>query len=96
MALTSDAMTQADLYDYGNTYVGQRLSMIEGISQVITYGAPYAARIQVDPEKLAAMGVGINDVADAIAQGNVDKPTGTLFGEKKRIHYRCRWTAAQC
>jgi len=82
MALTSPSMTQSQLYDYGHTYLGQRISMTEGVSQVVTYGAPYAARIQVDPEKLAAMQVGIDEVADAIKLGNVNLPTGTLFGEK--------------
>jgi len=85
MAITSENMTEAELYDYGNTFIGQRLSMIEGISQVITYGSPFAARIQVDPEKLAAKNIGINEVAKAIQTGNVDQPVGTLFGPKKEF-----------
>ncbi len=83
MAITSPVMDQAKLYDYGNTFIGQRLSTIEGISQVITYGSPFAARIQVDPEKLAAKNIGLNEVARAIQQGNVDLPTGALFGPKE-------------
>lgn len=82
LALTSDTMTQYELYDYANTYVGQRLNMVEGVSQVETYGAPYAARIQVDPEKLSAMKVGIDEVTQSLVEGNVDKPVGTLFGPK--------------
>jgi len=82
MALTSPSMTQSQLYDYGHTYLGQRISMIDGVSQVLTYGAPYAARIQVDPEKLAAMQIGIDEVTAEIKAGNVNLPTGTLFGEK--------------
>src|SRR5690606_6776434 len=41
----------------------------------------YAVRIQVDPTKLAAYGVGIDEVANAIDQANVNLPTGTLNGE---------------
>jgi hydrophobic/amphiphilic exporter-1 (mainly G- bacteria), HAE1 family len=80
LSITSSTMDQAKLYDYGNTFIGQRISMIDGISQVLTYGAPYAARIQIDPEKIAAMGIGIDEVATAIRKGNVNLPTGTLYG----------------
>ncbi len=81
-ALVNPNMTLGDLYDYGNTFIGDRLSMIEGVSQVITYGAPYAARIQVDPEKLAAKNIGIDEVANLLSQGNVDLPLGTLWGKR--------------
>lgn len=81
-ALVNPNMTLGDLYDYGNTFIGERLSMIEGVSQVITYGSPYAARIQVDPEKLAAKNIGIDQIADLLSQGNVDLPLGTLWGKR--------------
>ncbi|HSX13383.1 MAG TPA: efflux RND transporter permease subunit [Chlamydiales bacterium] len=81
-ALINPNMTLSELYDYGSTFIGNRLSMIEGVSQVITYGTPYAARIQVDPEKLAAKNIGIDEVAMQLATGNVDLPLGTLWGEK--------------
>jgi hydrophobic/amphiphilic exporter-1 (mainly G- bacteria), HAE1 family len=85
MAIASDTMTLGDLYDYGNTYIGQRLSMIDGVSQVLTYGSPYAARVQIDPEEIAAKNVGLGDVALAVKKGNVDLPTGTLFGPKQEF-----------
>ncbi len=81
-ALVNPNMTLSDLYDYGNTFIGERLSMIEGVSQVITYGSPYAARIQVDPEKLAAKNIGLDEVATLIEQSNVDLPLGTLWGNR--------------
>ncbi len=81
LAITAPTMTKAELYDYGNTYIGQRLSMIDGISEISTFGAPYAARIQVDPEKLAAKQIGIDDVVDRIKTGNVDLPVGVLYGQ---------------
>lgn len=85
LALTSDTMGQNKLYTYGDTYIGQRISMIEGVSQVETYGAPYAARIQVDPEKIANMGIGIDEIAEAIKRGNVELATGTLYGENREF-----------
>ncbi|MBS0626211.1 MAG: efflux RND transporter permease subunit [Verrucomicrobia bacterium] len=82
LAYTSSSMTMADLYDYANTFIGQRLSMVEGVSQVVTYGSPYAVRVQIDPEKLAAKNIGLDEVADVIQQANVDHPVGTLFGPR--------------
>lgn len=81
-AVTSPSISLAKLHDYGSTIIGQRLSMIDGVSQVLTFGSPYAARIQVNPQKLAALNVGIDEVASAIQDGNVDLPVGTLYGPK--------------
>lgn len=81
-ALVNPNMTMGQLYDYGNTFLGERMSMIEGVSQVITYGAPYAARIQVDPEKLAAKNIGLDEVVRSIGGANIDVPTGTLWGPR--------------
>jgi len=82
LAITSPSMDLGQLYDYGSTYIGKRLNMVEGVSRVLTYGEPYAARVQVDPEKLAAWEIGIDEVVNAVQQGNVDLPVGTLYGAK--------------
>lgn len=82
LSFTSPAMTLYDLYDYANTFIGQRISMVEGVSQVITYGSPYAVRVQVDPEKLAAKNIGIDQVTKVLQDGNVDLPLGTLYGPR--------------
>lgn len=84
-ALTSSNMTLAELYDYSYTIIGQRLSMIDGVSQVLTYGAPFAVRVQVDPEKVASIGMGIDEITESIQQGNVELPTGTLFGKSREF-----------
>lgn len=81
-AVTSPSIQVSKLHDYASTLIGQRISMIQGVSQVMTYGSPYAARIQVNPEKLAALNIGIDEVANAIQTGNVDLPVGTLYGAK--------------
>ncbi|MBX7065716.1 MAG: efflux RND transporter permease subunit [Parachlamydiales bacterium] len=75
-------MTLSDLYDYGNTFIGERISMIEGVAQVTTYGSPYAVRVQVDPEKLAAKNLGLDKVTQSIQTTNVNLPLGTLYGER--------------
>jgi len=80
--ITSPNMTLADLYDYGNTFIGERLSMVEGVAQVVAFGAPYAVRVQIDPEKLAAKNIGLDQVTQSIKWTNVDLPLGTLYGER--------------
>ncbi len=81
-ALTSPSMDLAKLYDYANTFIAKRLTMVNGVAQVIAYGSPYAARVQVDPQKLAAKEIGIDEVVNAVQQGNVNLPLGSLFGPK--------------
>ncbi len=78
--IKSPDMSLSDLYNYGDVILGQRLSILEGVSQVQTYGSPYAVRLRVDPQKMAARGIGINDVGEAIKAANVYLPTGTLYG----------------
>ena len=83
LALTSPTLSLGDLYNYAFSVLGQRISIVEGVSQVTTYGQPYAVRLRVDPQKLAAKGIGINDVGQAIQNANVYLPVGTLFGPKR-------------
>ncbi|MBA2368102.1 MAG: efflux RND transporter permease subunit [Candidatus Protochlamydia sp.] len=80
IALTSATMARSELYTYANTYIGQRLSMLQGVAQVITYGSPYAVRIQVNPYTLANLGITLEEVSEAIVKGNPNLPTGTLTG----------------
>jgi len=81
-AITSPNMTLSQLYDYGNTFIGERISMIEGVGQVITYGSAYAVRVQIDPEKLAAKNIGLDQVTASIQETNVNLPLGTLNGQR--------------
>lgn len=81
--IRSPNMTLSDLYDYGNTFIGERISMVEGVSQVTTYGSPYAVRVQIDPEKLAAKNLGLDQVTQSIQMTNVNLPLGTLYGERE-------------
>jgi HAE1 family hydrophobic/amphiphilic exporter-1 len=80
LALTSSTMTLADLYTYSDNIIGVPLSLIEGVSQVVTYGQPFAVRLQVDPQRLAAKNIGIDQFASSIQQHNANIPTGTIFG----------------
>jgi HAE1 family hydrophobic/amphiphilic exporter-1 len=79
-ALTSDTMPLTQLNDYAENYLAQNFSMVNGVSQVITYGQKFAARIQVNPRLLAKQGIGIDDVERAVKAANVNLPGGTLDG----------------
>jgi hydrophobic/amphiphilic exporter-1 (mainly G- bacteria), HAE1 family len=84
-ALTSATLRLSALDEYGQTNIAQRISMIEGVAQVMVYGSQKAAvRVQVDPRELAARGIGIDEVATAIDSGNANLPTGILYGPDKQ------------
>jgi HAE1 family hydrophobic/amphiphilic exporter-1 len=86
LALTSDVLPLSEVNEYAETFLAQRISTISGVAQVLVYGQQkYAVRVQVDPNKLAARGVGINEVEQAIAQANVNLPTGTLYGKDRQF-----------
>src|SRR3990167_115518 len=84
LALTSDTLPLSTVNEYAETYLAQRISTISGVAQVQVFGQQkYAVRVQVDPNALAARGVGINEVEQAVAQANVNLPTGTLYGKDR-------------
>ncbi|PYI87178.1 MAG: acriflavine resistance protein B, partial [Verrucomicrobia bacterium] len=73
LALTSDTLPLSTVDEYAETLMAQRISMVSGVAQVSVFGAQtYAVRVQLDPNALASRGVGIDEVQDAIAQGNVN------------------------
>lgn len=80
LTVSSETLTRGQLYDYANKTIGQRISMIEGVSQVQVWGAKSAVRVQVDPNKLAAFKIGLNDIAAVVNSGTVTIPGGSLNG----------------
>ncbi|HWX56690.1 MAG TPA: efflux RND transporter permease subunit [Verrucomicrobiae bacterium] len=81
LVLSSPTMRLSDVDEFAETTVAQRISMVSGVAQVQVFGAQkYAVRAQVDPKKLAAYQIGIDEVETAIQSANVNLPTGTLFG----------------
>src|SRR2546430_2553740 len=79
--LDSGTLSLSELDEYAETFIAQRLSMVDGVAQVNVYGAAkYAVRIQLDPKALATRGIGIDEVARGVDAGNVNLPTGILWG----------------
>ena len=86
IALTSDSVTPGQLYDYGSTQVGQRISILPGVSSVNVFGTKSAVRIKVDPSKMWARGISIDDLVAAVKNGTsyvgagqFDSPSGTAL-----------------
>jgi HAE1 family hydrophobic/amphiphilic exporter-1 len=86
IALTSDSVTPGKLYDYGSTQVGQRISILPGVSSVNVFGTKSAVRIKVDPSKMWARGISIDDLVAAVKNGTsytgagqFDSPSGTAL-----------------
>ena len=83
-ALQSTSLPLSQLDEYAETYLAQRISMVSGVAAVQVYGSQkYAVRIQLDPQAMATRKIGIDEVADAVNTGNVNLPTGVLWGTDK-------------
>jgi len=81
LALSSETLPLSQVDEYAETLIAQRLSSVSGVAQVSVFGAQkYAVRIDLDPRELASRAIGIDQVAQAIQQSNVNRPTGTLYG----------------
>ncbi len=84
VGMSSKTLPLSKVDEYGESLLAQRLSMIDGVALVNVYGsAKYAVRIDLDPGAMAARGLGIDQVATAVGNGNVDLPTGTLYGSER-------------
>ena len=82
LSLNSDVLSLPQVDEYAETLIAQRISMVDGVSQVQVYGAmKYAVRAQMDPNALADRGIGVDDVDTAIRNANPNTPTGTLYGK---------------
>jgi len=89
MVLTSPTLPLSTLNDYAETMMAQRISMVSGVAQVQVYGSQiYAVRVQLDPDALASRKVGLDQVGQAIATGNVNLPTGVMYGPAQAFTLR--------
>jgi HAE1 family hydrophobic/amphiphilic exporter-1 len=86
LALSSPTLPLSVVTDYADTFISPRISTISGVAQVIIYGSQkFAVRVQLDPRALATRGIGIDEVAAAVQKGNVNLPTGTLWGPYQAV-----------
>ena len=89
LAMSSSTLPLTQVDEYAETELAQQLSMVDGVAQVNVYGSQkYAVRISVDPNRLAAAGIGIDQVQEAIADANVNQSTGSLYGTRQQLPIR--------
>ena len=69
IAVTSDSVTRGHLYDYGSTDIGQRISILAGVSRVSVFGTKSAVRIKADPSAMWARGISVDDLTAAVRSG---------------------------
>jgi HAE1 family hydrophobic/amphiphilic exporter-1 len=81
LSLVSDTLSMSQLDEFAETMIAPRISMVNDVAQVMVMGQQkYAVRVQVDPDKLAAKKVGLNEVDAALNGWNINIPLGTLYG----------------
>ena len=79
LALTSDTMTQGQMYDAASTIIAQKLSQLEGVGQVQVGGSSLpAVRVEINPQALYKYGIGFEDVRAALAGANANRPKGVV------------------
>ena len=79
LSLTSDSLSRGQMYDAASTVLAQSLAQVPGIGQVnIGGGALPAVRIALDPNRLAANGISLEDIRVAVTTTNANRPKGLL------------------
>src|SRR5579864_5624471 len=85
-AIHSDAVPPYKVDEYAQNVLANQLSTEPGVGQVFVFGAmPYAARVQVDPASLAAKGLGLEDVRNALVAASVNRPKGAIESADQSI-----------
>jgi HAE1 family hydrophobic/amphiphilic exporter-1 len=83
IALTSDTLTDGDLYKYATTQVQQRINILPGVSQVNVYGVKGAIRIKANPGALASRNLTLDDLSTAIKASTAYSGAGQLDGKTR-------------
>jgi multidrug efflux pump len=84
LAINSEALPIAKVNDYADTLLAQKLSQVAGVGLVTIEGNQKpAVRIQFNPAALAALGMGPEDLRNAITQANVNAPKGSFNGSRQ-------------
>ena len=79
LTLTSDTMTQGQMYDSASTIIAQKLSQIEGVGQVTVGGSSLpAVRVELNPQALNKYGIALEDVRTVLAAANANRPKGLV------------------
>jgi multidrug efflux pump len=87
IAMTSDVLTQGQIYDAADAVISQRLSQIKGVGGVNVNGSALpAVRVEINPLSLSKYGIGLQDVRAAISNSNANSPKGAIESDQLRYH----------
>ena len=79
LSLTSDTLTRGQMYDAASTVLAQRIAQVDGVGQVsVGGGALPAVRVELNPDKLAAQGIALDNIRVALTATNANRPKGSL------------------
>jgi hydrophobic/amphiphilic exporter-1 (mainly G- bacteria), HAE1 family len=86
LALSSATLPLSAVDEYAETLIAQSISTVNGVAEVQVYGtAKYAVHVQLDPHAMATRQIGIDDVSKALTDGNVNLPSGVLYGPQRAV-----------
>jgi multidrug efflux pump len=87
ITMTSNVLTQGQIYDAADAVISQRLSQIQGVGGVNVSGSALpAVRVEINPLALSQYGIGLQDVRAAISNANANAPKGAI--ESDKLHYQ--------
>jgi multidrug efflux pump len=88
IAMTSDVLTQGQIYDAADAVISQRLSQIDGVGGVNVGGSALpAVRVEINPLAISKYGIGLQDIRAAISNANANAPKGAIETDD-RLHYQ--------
>jgi multidrug efflux pump subunit AcrB len=94
LSLSSSTLSLSEVNEYAETILAQRISTVDGVSQVNVFGSQkYAVRVRLDPRALAARGIGIDEVRTALDTNNVNLPAGVIDGGTGVDTLDLRWVS---
>jgi HAE1 family hydrophobic/amphiphilic exporter-1 len=86
VSVRSDVLPLTAVDDYAENILAQQISQISGVAQVTIGGQQKPAiRVQIDPAKIASLGIGLEDIASVISAATVDSPTGSIDGARRNF-----------
>jgi HAE1 family hydrophobic/amphiphilic exporter-1 len=86
LTLRSDLAPLPDMDAFAQQVISPALSTIDGVAQVTIFGSQkYAVRVQLDPDVLAARGIGVDEVQAAVSAANANTPVGTLKNKQQSL-----------
>src|SRR4051794_27796886 len=84
LSLSSQTLPMSSVDSYAENLLSQKIATLPGVAQVQVFGPQkFAVRVQLNPDQLAARGLGVDEVTSAIQASNVNLPTGTLNGQQR-------------